>query len=510
MKLAEIFTDNMVLQREKPIRIFGTGSADVNVRIGDISVKSDIASENEWMAVLPPMQAGGPYTIEVSDAQTQIELKNILIGDVWIISGQSNAEMPLLCDLRGIYEAEQCRNDSIRLYNCNTTTLPYDIPHYYENFSRWLPNEFGQWGICDTESALNVSAIGYYVAKFINKETNVPIGIINASKGGTKIESWLPREVFENPLLSQYMIDFNEHKMADDEAYEYIKAYADRSVAYKARLDSIGYSYEEITRDMGADAALRKVQSIVKAEELPLSIYHRDTPSIFYDRIIKGQVAPMSVKGIVWYQGESNQDNICGYKEKFELLADSWRKLFGDDLPFYTVEIAPYNFLSENDISALRHEQRCAAKDVSNCHIVTTQNLGDANNIHPLQKCEVARRISRQILNYEYSLTRPCESPSYNYCETHGNELWIHLNNSDGLYGYDNENMQIAGKDGVYKKASCEIRDNILVAKCNELEEPINAKYCYQNFYKNAHIYNASGMPLFPFSTEVYEEGELK
>ncbi len=505
MVLAKIFTDSMVLQRNKPIKIFGTGDNEVTVTLNGVSAKSEKKDNGRWIATLPEMKEGGPYTLKVSDCEGTVVLNDILIGDVWVVGGQSNAEHPLICDLRGAYEAEQCHNDNIRFYTCKRGLLPDDITYYYEYFKRLRPNEYGQWEKCDEKSALYFSAIGYYISKLIYKELNVPIGVISANKGATRIEAWVPENVFDKSPYMEYMESYEAKKLPDDEADDVIKDYAMDTVRFKEKLDSIGFDYEKMLKNLGPYAGLVKANEYWDLKPMPMCKYNTNAPSGYYNKMIDGQLAPLSIKGFVWYQGESNATDKESYADKFEILTECWRKVFEDNkLPFYTVEIAPYSYghLCDNMVQ-FKVEQHRASKLAENCHIISTQNLGDCDNIHPLQKFEVAKRLSNQILNYEYGLSRPCDGPMYSHYEIHNNEIWIYVENSDGLYGYDNDNMEIAGEDGVYMPAVCEIKDGVIVVKNDKITNPVNVRYCWKNYCKSAYIYNESGIPLAAFSTEL-------
>ncbi len=503
MKLADIFTDNIVLQRNKPIRIFGSGLNTVSVDLNGIKGESE-NNGDRWMVTLPPMEAGGPYKICISDCRDKMELRNVMIGDVWLVAGQSNAEYPLLQDMRGMYEAEHCKNPSIRFYDCNRGSLPDDIQYWYMNFERPETNKAKPWKECDKNSAIGFSAIGYYVSKRLYKEINVPIGVISANMGGVPIETFLPEEAFANPVFEEYKKDFDSSKvMSDEETDRFIVDYAKKTVEEKAQIDKSRHCYEDMVSRMGHEAAQVVVSKYKKIEYLPVCKYHSNAPSVYYNKMIKGQIAPFSMRGVIWYQGESNTGKPDNYCEKFKVMTEAWRKLLNDaELPFYTVEIAPFEYPAGRKAYIIREEQQKAAKEVENCYIATTQNLGNETDIHPLQKLEVAERISKQILNYEYKQNCPCEGPKYKDYEIHGNEIRIFVENDTELVGYDNENMMIAGTDGVYKKAEVEIRDNQIIAKSAEVSNPVSARYCYKNYYKNAHIYNAAGIPLAPFTTE--------
>ena len=504
IKLAEIFSDNMVLQRNEEIRIFGVSDRPCEIEIELGENKTIIfACGGKWTAELPKMKEGGPYILRVSTEEQNIVAENILIGDVFIASGQSNMEFPLLFDIRGTEEAKNTFNKNIRFFTVRRAILP-EKEKYVWAFEK--VEEKTYWSICEEDSALHFSAIGYYVAKALNKETDIPIGIISANKGAARIESFIPEDTFVKKELKSYMQQYEEEKLPDEIAEETFEA------AYKEDLiwmDNGGVTMETLVKSMGVEATTVKGLRRPRKEVQTFYKYHRDAPGQYYRRFIEEQIAPFAVKGILWYQGESNRETD-NYSSMFKIMAEEWRKaLKNEKLPFYTVEIAPFGYLEEKlYTSRLRSEQWKAAKITPYTYIISTQDLGDEFDIHPNHKAEIGQRMAKQILCYSYGKDVYCENPSYESFEIKDNKIFIKLNNDEGFFGEDYaRNMEICGSDNVYEKANSKYENGRLVVWNENIKNPKNVRYCYKAYFKKGYLYNKVGLPLAPFATD---EGNIE
>jgi len=497
-EVAKIFTDHMVLQRNKPIRIFGTGNERITVTFDGKSAVAE-PQNGKWVAELPPHTHGGPYELTVSASQKNIILKDILIGDVWLATGQSNMEMPLMADLRGIDEAKHCQNDKIRLYTCLRETHPTKTKPSWA--FGWALNEGKPWQLCNEESALYFSAIGYYVAKFINERTSVPIGVISANRGCAKIEAFVPEKAFEENEFKDYLKWFNDNKATVDEAE---RAYDRISKENTENMKGYEKTAEEYYRSLLPEAASKKIEMLPRSQaELPLCEYSVIAPSVFYSVFFRQQLEPMSICGVLWYQGESNRFDL-NYADKFKLMAQYWREALCDtEIPFYTVEIAPHGYPEEMVPARFRMEQWRAARITDKTYITSTRDLGDYEGIHPHRKMEVAKQLSNQILNHTYGVENYCECASYKDFEIKDGKVYISLYNDEGFFGYENGiNMKICGSDGVFLPAKAEYKNGRLVVWNDDIKEPLHVRYCYDSYFEKGTYYNKAGLPLAPFTTE--------
>lgn len=247
------------------------------------------------------MSVGKQHEIRVSSDNQSIVISNVLVGDVWIAAGQSNMEFPLLFDIRGIEEAKNTFNPNIRLYTCKRFTIPEKEKVVWA-FERVEENP--KWNICDENSALHFCAIGNYVAKLLNKELDIPIGVISANRSATKIESYIPECEFESEELSSYMVNFNNTKIPDDEADKLFDEYYEKDLVW---MNNDGVTMEELVREIGVEPAVVKGIWRPRPAMTQMYKYSPNAPGILYKRFIEEQIAPMAVKGVLWYQGESNR-----------------------------------------------------------------------------------------------------------------------------------------------------------------------------------------------------------
>lgn len=497
-RFAEIFTDHMVLQRDGEIRVFGTGDEPVTVTFRGIRTEASV-KDGHWEALLPPCPAGGPYELTAATNSESITLTDILVGDVWIASGQSNMEFPLLFDLRGVEAAEHAADPKIRLYTCSRATRP-EKEKYTWAFEK-VTGDYTPWQVCNEQSALHFCAIGYYVAMLVRKKVDIPIGIISANKGGTPIDTFVPEEMIETEHFKGYRDWYQKTKLPDEEAEERFDEYYEKFVV---AADNNGVTMEELVRKLGVEAAVTK--GLWRPfPDLAMCKYHPNAPSVLYNRFLRDQIAPMAVKGVLWYQGESSRTDR-NYADKFRIMANSWRKVLRqEELPFYTVEIAPYEYHDLLlDAAYLRAEQWRAAEITKNTHIVTTQDLGEEWDIHPNRKYEVSKRLATQILHYTYGIENSCEAPSLASYEIADGRIYLKLKNDEGFYGRDvSKNMMICGADGVYVPAESVYENGKLVVWNGTIKEPKHARYCFACYYRRGAYYNKAGLPLAPFTTEL-------
>ncbi len=500
-KLSNMFTDHMVLQRNKEIRVYGTGDEVVTVELDGAIVKAELC-DGKWIARLPQHKEGGPYQLKISGENDEIILEDVLIGDVWVASGQSNIEYPMVGELRGVREAERANNQNIRLFTCSRF-------NNFKNIDRMViygdvVSDRKPWEIVSPESVIDFSAVGYFFAERIQKETNVPIGIISANRGGCIIEAFVSEESYKEEVLKDYMEEYQREKLVGEEEDEVIRKYEEDTMKAIGEYEKLGI---EPLKTMGVSAGREYARKYPMPMLTQMCRENPNAPSKQYDILIKSQLEHMSVCGLLWYQGESNVGDK-NYADKFKLLARDWRTAFEDEeLPIYTVEIVSYA-TPGTEISGsaiIRQEQWRATRIVPNTHIITTQDIGDVYDIHPYDKYDLSIRLANQVLNYSYGIKSYCECPSYRCHEIVGDKVYITLDNDDGFFGEDlYSNMRICGQDGVYKVAESKYENGKLVVWNEEIKEPKNVRYSFDNSYPRGKYFNKAGLPLAPFTTEDY------
>jgi sialate O-acetylesterase len=390
--------------------------------------------DGRWTVTVRTPAAGGPYTIGFRGSNT-ITLKNVLIGEVWVCSGQSNMEM---CETWGLSDVKaelpDCANDRIRFFHVPRTTsasVQDDCP--------------GRWAVCDSNELKTFSAIGYFFGKRLNKELNVPIGLIEASWGGTNAEDWTPAElVTGDPVLKA-----GEDKEVPQNGWPYLP----------------GYCYNAM-------------------------------------------IAPLTrfgIAGSLWYQGEANVVASESYAKLLTTMIGSWRKAWGSSFPFYYVQIAPFIYGVKDQASLLR-EQEDKCQDIGGTGMVVVSDLtGDTTDIHPKDKHDVGTRLANWALAETYH--RPglfYKNPQYSGMEIKGDVAVVSFANApNGLMvkGAAVMTLMVAGEDRVFHPAEGTVKGNMMTVSSKEVKRPVAVRYQFSNA-GIGNVFSKEGLPVAPFRTD--------
>ena len=460
VRLPHVLGDNMILQQQTDARLWGWAKAGKTVKV-TTSWSKDVytakaGSDGKWqLTVKTPAASYDPLSITFDDGD-KLTLNNVLSGEVWVCAGQSNMEMPVKgfgnCPVEGYNEEVVNAND-------------YRGVHYVKipSIMRMQPQEDADchWEEVSPKTVGEASATGYFFAQAVNKALNVPVGLIMANKGGSRVESWLTKENLE----------------------KYTKEPTDSAgiVAFKPEWD-----------------------------------YHR---AMLWGNGTFNPILKYTVKGILYYQGCSNVgDPGDQYSERMALLVKQWRQQFGlGEIPFYFVEIAPYHYDDVNgDAGArLREQQYKASKIIPNSGLVCTNDLVypyETTQIHPAQKKGVGRRLAYLALNKTYGMDAVgCLSPSFKDMRVVNDTVHIHLANDLGAISRfeDIQGFELAGEDKVFHPAKAEhfwqpgggYWDETIRITCPDVPKPVAVRYCFKNF-QIGNLKNAAGLPLFPFRTD--------
>lgn len=441
--LPSVFSDNMVLQRQSNVKFWGWAGRGSTVKVvpswSNDTVTVKASGHAKFEVNLPTPQAGGPYTITVLNGRFEQVLKNILIGEVWLASGQSNMEWSSLNKLKEmIDELPHANNDQIRLLHVNRHASYYP----QENFTN-------KWQVSSSTSAEGFSAIGYFFAKKLQQELGVPVGIISSSIGGTNAEVWIPDTVINNdPILAK-------------------------------------------------DAGMYAVSPSRPHE-----------PGTLWNTMIY-PLAGYNLAGFLWYQGESNVGRYSNYNHLMTKLVGSWRNAWKEELPFYYVQIAPNNYKSkpEEQKGSLLREQQAKLLQLSNTGMVVVSDLVDnVNDIHPIQKKEVASRLADLALADTYSKTlKDYKSPVYKSHHIQGSKVVIDFDFLEGgLMVPDNKSiidLYIADSTKEFKPAQYQIKGNQLIVFNNNIKKPEAVRFAFTDI-SISNLFSKSGLPVAPFRTD--------
>lgn len=451
VKLPSIFTDNMVLQQQSQVPVWGwakEGSA-VNVVTSwdgkSYSVKADKAGK--WKAIVSTPSAGGPYELTISDG-TPLKLNNILIGEVWLCTGQSNMEMPLKGfkgqPIIGSNDAIlKSRNKNLRIY-----TVPRSSQKEPQANSKPSP-----WKIASPETVANFSATGYFFGRLLNEMLDVPVGLINVSYGGSTIEAWMDPEVLKS---------FPEIKIP-------------------GKSDSI-------------------------------KVVNR-TPTTLFNGMLH-PVIGYGIKGCIWYQGESNYERPDQYEGLLPSMVKRWRTLWSQgDFPFYYVQIAPYNYSQlppynyggKFNSAYLRDAQRKSAARIPNSAMAVVLDIGEENSIHPAHKEEGGKRLALLALGKTYGMQGfGFASPEYESLTINGSVAVLKfVNAANGLTSFGKEitNFEVAGKDKIFYPAKAAINGSTVSVSSPMVKDPVAVRYAFKDFVVG-DLFGTDGLPVASFRTD--------
>ena len=450
--LPRLVGDNMVLQRNTEVNLWGEATPSKKVTIttswNDQTYRTTADKDGKWAVKVATTEAGGPYTITISDGE-KVVLNNILLGEVWICMGQSNMEMPVKGfdrqpvenSLDYILSASQMEN-KIRMFEVERARSFED-----------LDDCKGQWQVAAPASVAEMSATAYFFAYNLAMGVDIPIGIINTSWGGTRVESWMPQSALED-ILSKEQI---EHK--------------------------------------------KTVHSI--------------KPTELYCGMI-APIRNFSARGFLWYQGCSNLGDNDHYDTMMARMVEQWRKDWGDEqnaMPFYYVMIAPYIYDGSNDTAYplfVENQVRALSK-IPNSGMAATTDIGEERCIHPAQKFEVGQRLAALALQQTYGqLGFEPKAPQMAAYSIKDGKAVITLSNCElGLtpwYGEAVEGFEIAGADKVFHKAEATItaRQEVTVSS-PEVKQPVAVRYSFRNFAPG-NLKNVYGIPAVPFRTDDWND----
>ncbi len=479
VKLPAIFSDHMVLQRDQKDRVWGWADPgeEVTVTINEQTKTAHAGPDGKWQVILDPLPTGGPYTLTVKGKNTR-SFNDVLAGEVWICSGQSNMQMSVAGSNDADLEIRAANFPGIRLI-----TVP--------NRGTQEPQQdfHGRWEICSPHTVGGFSAVGYFFGRQLNQTLGVPIGLINDSWGGSACEAWIPREKLAADPEYKPLMEHWEH--IEKNYPENKKAYEEwQAAASKAKAEGKTPPREPHNPDGEMHGNFR-----------PGNIFNGVLlPTIGY-----------GIKGVIWYQGESNAGRAYQYRDLFPLMIQTWRDLWGQgDFSFYWVQLA--DFLNERAEPAesawaeLREAQTMTMKRLAHTGEAVIIDIGEGKDIHPRNKQDVGKRLARWALAKEYGVRIPCQSPTYKSMERQGNKIVLTFDHVDGGFRPFDVNeprgFAVAGSDRKFVKAQAKVagRDKIEVWS-DKVSEPVAVRYAWAD-NPVCNLYSAAGLPTTPFRTD--------
>jgi sialate O-acetylesterase len=481
VRLPHLFSDHAVLQRDRPIHVWGwaTPEAHLSVRFHTQSVAAAADDLGKWSVWLAPESASGPYTLSISGDGPAVSVTDLLVGDVWIASGQSNMEFPLrgfpgsAVLKNGPQEIAAATNPKLRLLLVDRRSAEFplnDVPD--------------SWTLCTPETAANFSAVAYFFGREIAARENVPVGLIDSTWGGTPADSWVSMDTLgTNPQL--------------------LPAFASRARFAGDLADMDARIAAEKREDEAARAA---------GQPLPQHSWHPAQESWLPAGLYNGMIAPLTpleIRGFLWYQGETNsgEGRAQYYSTLFPALIGDWRTHFAQgDLPFLFVQISSFHSPNE-DWGLVRDAQR-RTLSVAQTGMAVTLDIGEADNVHPPDKQTVAARLALAARHIVYGENLAWASPLFRQTTSEQQSdgtaaLRVWFDNAQGLTsrGKPVNGFEVAGADHHFVPARARIDGDTVVVSSPDLPHPVFVRYAWMGVVPDS-LHNGAGLPASTFTSE--------
>ena len=455
VRLPKILGSHMVLQRESMVTIWGWADPGEAVSVaGDwlqTAQRTKAGDDGRWRVRIQTGPAGGRHTLTISGGNT-VKLDDVLFGEVWIASGQSNMEMPLI-KVSGAYtgikdfqrEVSAAGHPEIRLFQAGNFSSKTPLEDVESGISMYgIPPAACKWQVCAPETVPTFSSTAYFFARELHRQLKVPIGIVDASWGGTSAETWTPTAGL---------------------------------------------------KQLGLTAEFKQATSLPQKPDQKI-------PSRLYNGMIH-PLRQLKIKGFIWYQGEGNTRRADNYLALFSTMISQWRTAFGEELPFYFVQIAPFNYRGVN--AALLREAQLKTLALPRTGMAVTMDIGNLSDIHPKNKQEVGRRLALWALASDYGQSVVCSGPLYKSVQVEGKQLRLRFDHADGgLVTRDGQNVshvEVAGEDKIFHPAQAVIDGDQLIVSAEKVPEPRAARYGFTS-QATPNLTNKSGLPASSFRTD--------
>ncbi len=623
VKLARLFSDYVVLQRQKPIPVWGWANPNesVSVSLGNQNKTVQADSNGKWTVEFAPMEAGGPFELKVAAKSGNLTVKDVLLGEVWLCSGQSNME----------WTVKQADNFAEERKDSDYPQIRHFFVEHNVEIEPQKDLKSGEWKISSTETVGDFTAIGFFFARDIYKKLNIPVGLVHSSWGGSQIEGWISKE---SMLATDELKDYGQNlpknwtegdallernvkratlgdadknpTLADEKKYldtnydfskwirnnpmgqwDWKGIWAWRGNGFMARKVEIpanfvgvettlglaeSYSYNEVhingrqifggilkgkreivvpknTWKTGENQIVVKMNKTIepewfgiglqgsaddvfvskKDEKIPLggndwylmpsyaephSYAHssNNVGTTIYNGMI-APIMPFAMRGVLWYQGETNAGRSFQYRKTFPLMIEDWRKKWNDDFYFYFVQLSSYGANQSSNVGsgwAELREAQTMTLSLSKTGMAVTTDIGNANDVHPTNKQDVGLRLAANALKQTYGQKIPYSSPMFDSVKFENSKAIISFKFAyDGLTAKDKfgyvKGFEIAGADKKFYYAQAEIEGDKVIVSSDEVKNPVAVRYAWSDAPVDANLFNSIGFPASPFRTDDWQ-----
>jgi len=501
VRLPAMISDHMVLQRGKEAPIWGWADPQEKVTITTSWQKRrwmiEADADGKWMVrIMTPTKATGPFAITFR-AENEIRIEDILIGEVWLCSGQSNMEFPV-----GVVEEESWKT-GVHNYMQEVAQANYPRIRFFTVAKQVgeKPEQacMGNWTSCTPQAVIPFSAVAYFFGRELHTElAGVPVGLIQSTWGGSPAEAWTSFDTL----------------MTDAECKAYIngwelskRTYQQEKNEYPEKLKA----WREVAKQ-----AVREKQFAPPLPKEPTPPHPHHQPAGLFNGMI-APVIPFGIRGVLWYQGEANVSRAQGYHKLFSALITNWRSAWGrKDLPFYYVQLAnfiPTNAAAIEDSWAQLREAQLQTLSLSNTGMAVAIDIGDPKDIHPKNKQDVGHRLALWALANAYGRKQVFSGPLFESMTVESNKIRIRFRHIGGGLttpnGEDMTGFMIAGADQKFFAAIAEVRGKSIVVYSRHVSSPVAVRYAWAD-NPQGNLYNREGLPASPFRTDVWPVGTLK
>lgn len=483
VKLPALISDHMILQQDSPVCIWGRSEPGetVSVNFQDQAVSTKADANGRWKLYLKPMKAGRPSGMIVSGENT-IVVADVLVGEVWIGSGQSNMGVTVARANNPDQEIAQATYPMIRLFQVKLTVAEEPAEDVE-----------GKWQLCSPESVRNFSAIGYFFSREIHQTRRVPVGFIQSAWGGTPAESWTSRPSLQaEPSLARVFTEWNQ----------VLANYPAAKERYDKQLAMWKLARERQKPD--SDSAATPPRA-------PAGPGHQNTPGGLFNAMI-APLTPFAMRGVLWYQGENNANkgHAYEYRRLFQVMIEDWRRAFGQgNFPFLFVQLANFGKPGPNSYWPALREAQTMALNLRGTGMAVTIDIGEHDDIHPRNKQDVGHRLALAARHMAYAEPIEYSGPLFRQAATEGDRvrIWfdhvgagLETSGAAGLTGF-----AIAGKDKHFVPAEARIDGSSVVVSSPDIREPVAIRYAWEAD-PVCNLTNKDGLPASPFRTDDWRD----
>jgi sialate O-acetylesterase len=494
VRLPALISDNMVLLQDGKANVWGWADPGENVKIklGDVTAAALANDEGKWSAKLEALKPGSGLKLTIAGKNT-LSIKNVAVGEVWLASGQSNMEWTVAKSADADKEVAACNFPDIRVF---TVTR--------KGSASPLDDVTGKWEVATPQTAGGFSAVGYFFSREVHQKLKIPVGLIHSSWGGTPVETWMPPSAMKvNPAFGDHW----KKKVAD-----YPEA--------KARHDEEMKHHKEAVEKAKAEG--KPTPQPPRAPDGPDSLFA--APVGLYNGMI-APLAPYSIRGALWYQGESNaglknRGNMSLYAQLFPTMILSWRYEFAraqgipreeNEFPFLFVQLANFRARHEQPTDsywAQVREAQLGTLEIPRTGMAVTIDIGEANDIHPKNKQDVGHRLALSALAQVYFQEIEFSGPLYGGMQVEEDKIRLSFSNSEGLKSKDGgplKGFAIAGEDKKFVWADAKLEGDHVIVSSPAVKNPVSVRYAWAD-NPDCNLINAAGLPASPFRTDKWAQ----